>query len=111
MQGDLKMINELVKLSNHLDKLGLVKEANFLDEVTKRLSLNKTAQDANLEGRIAALEKDVADLKNLRPLLPHINGLRNLVREGNYHSTVDLMGVGSPEKREQRQENRDRRRQ
>ena len=106
------MINELVRLSNHLDELGLTKEANFLDEVTRRLSLNKTAQDASsMESRIAALEKDVADLKNLRPLLPHINMLRNLVREGNYHSTVDLMGVGSPERRELRQEQRDLRRQ
>ena len=37
------MINELVKLSNHLDELGLSKEANFLDAVIERLSLKKSA--------------------------------------------------------------------
>ena len=57
MQGDLKMINELVKLSNHLDELGLAKEANFLDAVTERLSLKKSAQDASLEDRVAKLEE------------------------------------------------------
>lgn len=51
------MINELVKLSNHLDELGLTKEANFLDAVTERLSLNKTAQDASLEARVSKLEE------------------------------------------------------
>ena len=50
------MINELVKLSNHLDELGLTKEANFLDAVTERLSLKKSAQDASLEARVARLE-------------------------------------------------------
>ena len=51
------MINELVRLSNHLDELGLTKEANFLDAVTERLSLKKSAQDASLEARVANLEK------------------------------------------------------
>ena len=57
------MINELVKLSNHLDELGLTKEANFLDAVTERLSLKKSAQDAlgapsnlSLEARVKRLE-------------------------------------------------------
>ncbi len=51
------MINELVKLSNHLDGLGLTKEANFLDTVTERLSLKKSAQDVSLEARVAKLEE------------------------------------------------------
>ena len=51
------MINELVKLSNHLDALGLSSEANFLDAVTERLSIKKSAEDVSLESRVAKLEE------------------------------------------------------
>ena len=33
--GDYKMINELIKLATHLDKRGLTKEADYLDQIIK----------------------------------------------------------------------------
>ena len=86
------MITELIKLSDHLDKLGLTKEADYLDTLAKRATLNKTAQESgNLEARVAELEKQLQALKDIRPLIPHVNALRNVVREGNVESTLDLM--------------------
>ena len=42
------MINELIKLSDELDKRNLAKEADYLDSVIKKVALEPT--DAEIEG-------------------------------------------------------------
>ena len=44
LNGDYKMINELIKLATHLDSKGLAKEANYLDAVIKKQAMSYTRQ-------------------------------------------------------------------
>lgn len=48
------MIKELIKLSNHLDKLGFTKEADYLDAVIKRAS--KPEDELSPENMARALD-------------------------------------------------------
>lgn len=51
------MINELIKLANHLDQKGLTKEADFLDNIIKKLIKNANPFD-ELDSDLQDLEKD-----------------------------------------------------
>jgi hypothetical protein len=51
------MINELIKLANHLDQKGLTKEADFLDNIAKKLIKNANPFD-ELDSDLQDLEKD-----------------------------------------------------
>lgn len=51
------MINELIKLSNHLDKNGYTKEANYLDAVIKKHAFPRNPFERRRGGSIANAAK------------------------------------------------------
>ena len=58
------MIKHLIKLSNHLDKRGLTKEADYLDILIRRASDldSKNKEIADLNEEIRKLKKMIAEL-------------------------------------------------
>ena len=103
------MINELITIANNLDAAGFNKEAELLDEVIRSNKLSKIAQQSELDklrGEVEELKAKVDALADLRPLLPHINMFRNLIREGDARSAIDLQKEDLQERRDQRRANR-----
>ena len=63
------MINELIKLSNHLDAKGLRKEADYLDAVIK-----KNAQGVDLTSQIPKVVQDLIALLNANGYQASVSG-------------------------------------
>jgi hypothetical protein len=81
------MIKRLVKLSNHLDKKGLLKEADYLDAVIRKIALTPEAE-------APAAEAGEADL-TAGPAIKwfHLNdpsgGFYLALQDGKYYTYID----------------------
>ena len=59
------MIKQLIKLSNHLDKKGLTKEADYLDAVIRRMA-SPAEKDSNFGEEFIRLSRDIHFLNDTR---------------------------------------------
>ena len=59
------MLKDLVKLANRLDSLGLIKEADFLDAILRKISID---QDGGMvaENPMDIIKKRMLDINNIR---------------------------------------------
>ena len=55
-----RMIKELIKLANHLDSRGLIKEADYLDEIIKKAETYENSEENN-ENNIESYQRFYSD--------------------------------------------------